>query len=377
MRIVLLCYSLAAGGAERQLAALAKGLAARGHLVDVVTYYSDGIFEESLREAGVGVISAGKRGRWDLLGFLFRLLKILRELRPNLIHAYLGSPNVLAVLLRPFCRGRPAVVWGVRASNMDLDRYDWLWRLSFRLECRLSRYSDCIIVNSSAGLSHAKANGFPAAKFQTIPNGLDPGAWKLLDPLVGQGFRTTHNLPTGGLLIGIVGRLDPMKGHRQFLAAFARLREQRTDAHAICIGVGPDEYLAELFDEAERLGLAAHVSWLGLVSDMEAAYNAIDILVSSSLFGEGFSNVVLEAMACGCPCVVTDVGDSKDIVGELGLVVPPGDVPALASGMADLCRRKNSLNRNLIRQRVIERFCLERMVKNTEAVLLPLAEGRE
>jgi len=113
------------------------------------------------------------------------------------------------------------------------------------------------------------------------------------------------------------------------------------------------------------------IIWAGVREDIEPVYNALDILCSSS-YWEGFSNVIGEAMACGVPCVVTDVGDSAMIVGDQGIVVPPGDAKALAEGLKSMILKLDDFNHNDIRDRIIKKYTVEKMVDRTEELMIEL-----
>ncbi len=132
-KILFFIRSLNAGGAERQLVVTAKGLAEKGYQVTVLTFYSGGFYANEFNNSKVKLLSLHKKGRWDLLLFILRLRVILRQQAPDVIYSFMGTANILAVVLRPFV---PAarVVWGVRASNMDLEKYDWLSRWSYWFE---------------------------------------------------------------------------------------------------------------------------------------------------------------------------------------------------------------------------------------------------
>src|SRR5262249_3041913 len=133
------------------------------------------------------------------------------------------------------------------------------------------------------------------------------------------------------LLVGRVGRLDAQKDYPTFLRAAAEIARARSDTCFICVGTGPSGTERRLRDLGDELGLGDRLIWARPRDDMPAIYNALDVMVSSSAYGEGLPNVVAEAMACGVPCVVTDSGDSGWVVGDLGRVVPPSNVEALAS----------------------------------------------
>ena len=172
MKILFLFRSLYSGGAERQLVVLSKGLRERGHDVVVAIFYSGGPLEKELSEARVRIRALNKRGRWDLLGFFVRLIQVLREERPDILHSYLFDPNLVTLMLKPLFP-TTKVVWGIRSSHLDFRHYDWLFRLSFKLNCWLSRFPDAIIANSHVGREYHLALGYPAEKTVVIPNGID------------------------------------------------------------------------------------------------------------------------------------------------------------------------------------------------------------
>lgn len=366
MNITFLIRSLDYGGAEWQLVVLAKGLHGRGHNVVVLVFYANGTLEKELYDAGVTVRVLDKKGRWDVAGFLWRLFRVVAQDKPDIIHGYLGIPNILTVLLKPIFPGI-RMVWGVRASNMDLKRYDWLSRLSYRLECMLSRFADLIITNSHAGFDYAAKNGFPKSKMLVIPNGIDTDRFRP-DPSAGRLLRMEWGIADDEKLIGLVGRLDPMKDHSTFLRAAALLRNERKDVRFVCVGDGASGYREKLQALGRELGLEDCLIWAGARGDMLAVYNALDI-ASSSSYGEGFPNVIGEAMACGVPCVVTDIGDSAHIVGDAGIVVPPKDPAALAAGLKLALCRWSTRESFPGRERIVSFFSVRLLVQTTEKVL--------
>lgn len=367
--ILFLARSLDRGGAERQLVVLANGLARRGHAVAVAVFFGGGAYESELAGTGVRVIHLGKKDRWDILPFLYRLVRLLRKERPAVLHSYLGVPNILVAALKPLLSGT-RIVWGVRASNMDLARYDWLSRLAYVLERRLARFAHCIIANSRAGKHHAIANGFPADRIVVIPNGIDTDCFRP-NPEGRRRVRAEWGLGDHEILVGLIGRLDPMKDHPVFLEAASNIARVRRDVRFVCVGGGPADYAEALKQHAATLGLTNQLIWVGARDDMPAVYSALDI-ASSSSYGEGFSNTIAEAMACGVPCVVTDVGDSALIVGDAGSVVPPGDYNALAAAIGRLIDRPHEERLELgevCRARVVSKFGIDRLIQRTEEAL--------
>jgi len=370
MKITFLIRSLNYGGAERQLVALAKGLHERGHSVGVAVFYPGGPLEKDLREAGVPVRALDKLGRWDVLGFLWRLTRLLREERPDILHSYLVVPNLVTVMFK-LLFPRIKMVWGVRASNMDLSRYDWFIRMTYRLERLFSRFPDLIIVNSQAGRRDHFAHGFPKEKMVVIHNGIDTQRF-CPNPGARRRGRAEWGVSEDEKLIGLVGRLDPKKDHPTFLKAAALLAQEREDVRFVCVGDGLADYRQELHKLGQELGLTERLIWAGARDDISAVYNSLEIASSSSSYGEGFPNVIGEAMACGVPCVVTDVGDSAWIVGDAGVVVPPKNHHALADGWRDMLRRLGDHRLSLsekARARVALHFDLDALVQKTSDLL--------
>jgi len=327
MNIVLLIRSLNYGGAERQFVVLAKELHNRSHQVTVVVFYPGGPLEEDLHNAGVQLRSLNKKSRWDIVGLFLRLIRFIHREKPDFVYSYLAVPNIVTVVPRLLFR-RIKFIWGVGASNVDLKQYDWLTRSSNWLECKFSGFPDLIIANSHSALNYAVANGFPKSNMVVIPNGIDTDQF-CPDSLERKRVRKEWDVSENQKLIGLVGRLDPMKDHPTFLKAAALLGKQREDIRFVCVGEGLAHYRNQLHTLSKELGLTNRIIWAGARPDMPAVYNAFDIATSSSSYGEGWSNVIGEAMACGIPCVVTDVGDSAWIVGKNGIVVKPNDVNAV------------------------------------------------
>lgn len=362
VRWLFLTRSLNCGGSQRQLVALVQRLAQRNAAVGVATLYDGGPFHAELQATALPLFSLKKQTRWGLVRCLARLVRLVRRIRPAVLHGYLGTANILAVLVK-MAVPSVTVVWGIRASNMDLRRYGWLDRILYRLESRLSRFCDLIIVNSERGLDHAVAQGFPAEKMLCIPNGIDTERFKP-DADAGRRFRRTLDIRDDVPLVGLVGRIDPMKGHGTFLAAAASLIAAGARARFVCVGDGDARLKEQLRLQADRLGLTRLLSWVDEHDPVEEIYNGLDLATSCSSYGEGFSNAVAEAMACGRPCVVTDVGDARRIVGDTGIVVRADRSDELAAAWRDLLSRSRSERAALgdaARERIVRRFGLDRL----------------
>ena len=365
-KIAFLIRSLDVAGAERQLAYLARGLKDKGISVTVGIFYRGGGLEELLLSNDVPIVYLEKRGRWDILGFLIRTQAWVRREKPNVLHGYLTGANIVVILLKPFFHSL-YIVWGVRASNMLLENYDKLARFTFKLSVWLAGFTDLIIVNSNSGYDYHAANGYPSDQMVVIPNGIDTNLFAP-DLSARQHQRALWGIDEGATLIGIVGRLDPMKDHRTFLQAASKVLSKRKDVLFVCVGGGDIKYLEDLQQYSEGLGLSDNIRWLPGQVDVENAYNALDVLVSTSAFGEGFSNTLAEAMACGVRCIATNVGDAEKILLDTGVVVPPGNSSAVADGilaLLDCSNRENSKFKKLARDHIRKNYSIDQLVSNT------------
>ncbi|MCA9877718.1 MAG: glycosyltransferase [Thermomicrobiales bacterium] len=372
VRIVFLISSLQRGGAEKQLTLLVRGLDRSVFDVSVVTIYDGGDLSAEISAMGnTCLLSAAKGGRTDSAAAFSRLMRLVQNLKPDIVHGYLDTGNVLALIAGRLCGAK--VAWGVRASNFEsapLDRTSRVYRAAAE---RLSNAADLIIANSESGRAYAISRGYPDARTIFIPNGFETARFAP-DSAVRMRQRAAWGLPPDSPVIGLVARLDPVKDHPTFLRSAALLARERPDAQFVCIGGGAEEYRGRLIELSRRLGLDNRLVWAGEVSDMCAAQNALDVGTSTSTT-EGFSNAVGEAMACGVPCVVTNVGDSARLVGDTGLVVPSGDEEAIKTAwkqLIELSPAERAVLGGRARARIVGQFSTQALVRETSAALLGL-----
>jgi glycosyltransferase involved in cell wall biosynthesis len=372
IRLLILIRRLEAGGAERQLIELIKALDRSQFAVTVVTYYEGGeLAAEARALAGVNLVSLNKTGRWDSVGFFLRLCATVRSVRPHIVYGYMSIANELALLAGRWFGAR--VVWGLRASNMDFTHYDAPQLVMFRVGALLSPLADTIIVNSEAGRAYYARSAYRNRHMVVVHNGIDSQRFHP-DRAAGERVRAAWGLGSHERVVGVVARLDPMKDHATFLRAAALVQRDRPGTRFVCVGgAGQPAYRDHLRSLAAELGLSSCLLWTGVRTDMCEVYNALDVLVMSSCWGEGFPNVVGEAMACGVPCVVTAVGDSAHIVGDTGVVVPPRDPEALARGIVALVNEEPGGARGkAAHDRIEQLFSTARLAEATAALLQQL-----
>jgi len=376
MKVLFLTRDLGIGGSQRQLAVLASGLAGRGHDVAVVTLYGGGALEGLVGDSGARLVSIEKRNRWDVIAPLARLRWLFVAERPDVVYAFLPTQTTLAALLLPR-RLATKLVFGLRAGGMQLNHYDRLSALTYRSEAWLSRRADLSIANAQAVRADAATRGFQVDRIVVVPNGIDTDAIRP-DAAAGRAERRRWGVPANAFVIGCVARLDPMKDHANLINAAAAFARTNPDARFVCVGDGSSDTRKMLITLANSLEIADRVLWVGTTDDMKAVYSAFDIATLTSAFGEGFPNVIGEAMACGIPVVATDVGDAGQIIGEFGEVVPPRNPDCLCAAWSRLRRRleQNPALHEATRSSIIARYGLHAMLCRTEDILTPLVAGR-
>jgi len=375
IRLCFLSSTLDIGGAERQLLELARRIDKTRFDITVVSFHEKGtLLPEFERIDGIKVRVLKKgafTGRWR---FWIDLWNTIRELKPDILHGYLDYPNIYSLLLGRLLGAK--VVWGIRNSELDRISYDWKARQLYYLNAHLSRYVDRIIINSWTGLEYHSAHGYNRKRMVVIQNGIDTKRF-LPDRVAGERLRLELGIDPSAMVIGVIGRLDPIKGHLTFLQAAKYLLTHWPEVRFLCVGEGPETYKKKLVSAGESLDLAGHIIWAGPRQDMSSVYNALDIFTSAS-YGEGFSNAIGEAMACAIPCVVTDVGDSKQIMGETGIVIPAKDAAAMEQAWCSLFALGHDARRNMgvqARDRVQRKFGLDDMIAKSEKVLAELIPG--
>lgn len=386
LKIVHVITGLNPGGAETWLTRLLLRLPAERFRSQVVSLLDGGELAGVIRSMGVPVLSLGMgRGLPDPRG-LWRLARLLREQRPQVVQTWLYHADLLGLLAARLSGCGAAVSWGLRCAYMDLARYGLGTRLTLRACVALSGRPEAVTANSQAGADHHLALGYRPRRMVVLENGVDGGHFRP-DAEVRARLRQEWAVPEGAPLVGLVARVDPMKGHAVFCRAARELLRTRPEARFLFCGAGTEPGGAELDALMARFGLSNAVVRLGRREDMAQVYAALDALVLPSL-GEGFPNAVLEALSCAVPCVCLDVGDARAMCGSGGLVAPrelsgPGASEAdragfLARALGQVLGLEAQARAELGasgRSHVLERYGLDRAVERWAAHFESLAVG--
>jgi len=332
IKVLHIITGLNDGGAEAVLLRLISGSCTSSVQHNVISLMDRGVYAARLEQAGAPVYTLGfLRGRVSATG-LVRMFRLVRNIRPDIVQAWMYHANLLGGFVA-WLAGVRSIAWGIHHSNLD-PAYNSAATLRVARLCgRLSGWMPRKIVSCSAHatLVH-QAIGYRADKFVQIPNGYN---MELFQPNheSRHAVRAELNIEADAFVFGMVARFDAQKDHANLVQALGLLKLHGVPFTCLLIGNGMDAANNELCGWITAAGVSEQVRLLGPRGDVPAVMNALDVHVLSSL-GEAFPNVLAEAMACGSPCVTTDVGDAAVIVDAHGWVVPPQDAAALAEGIA-------------------------------------------
>jgi len=366
MKVAHIISGLGEGGAEATLYRLCLQDHANSHTV--ISMMDEGLYGERIRQAGARVVCLNMSpGRLSATG-LYRLWRLLRRERHDVVQTWMYHADLIGGLVARLA-GFKRIFWGIRHSTLEPGKNSRSSILVARLCARLSRLVPTAIIccAENAAVAHRQL-GYCPDKLLVIPNGYDMERFPL-EPARGQAWRQSLGIPPEVNLIGMIGRFNPQKDHHSFLRGLAGVARSRGDVLGVLVGNGLNESNATLMAWVRELGVEKKLLLLGQRNDIPDLLNALDLHVLSSSFGEGFPNVVAEAMACGTPCVATDVGDARLIIGEAGWVVPPRSSAALADAIAQAleeARRTPHIwhrRRLECRQRIASRYSLRRMAE--------------
>lgn len=349
VRVCHVITGLEVGGAETMLAKLCETIDRERVRSTVIALRAGGPLADRIRAAGVEVIELDMPPGSPRAAFMIgRLRQAVLGSGADVVQGWMYHANMAAVL--SFLR-RP-VLWNIRQTLYDPRRERPITRLVIRASAGLSRIPRVIVYNSEVSAAQHAARGFSPDRARVIPNGFDAVRFRP-DARARAQVRAELGIGPSEPVVGLVARLHPMKNHRMFVAAARRILEAIPNAHFVMVGDGVTR--AAFPDE---LGGRLHA--LGTRSNLERLTAALDVACSTSSWGEGFPNVLGEALSCAVPAVATDVGDSRMIVGDAGIIVSPGDTQAFADAVRRLIEQPEARRRmgDAGRTRVLQRFSI-------------------
>jgi glycosyltransferase involved in cell wall biosynthesis len=373
LKVLHLISSLNTGGAQRMLCKLvARSDRTRFRHV-VVSLIEPGPVGKTIADLGIPVHHLDmQRGVPDPRAVI-RLRAMLRREVPDVLQTWMYHADLVGFLAAvPL---RMPIAWNIRGSLHE--NPGLAISAVIKLCARVSRFLAVVVTNSDAARVQLTELGYLPKRWVLIPNGFDLAEF-IPNSSARQAVRRDLELPAEAVLIGSVARFHPQKDHRTFLKAASLLGRQWPELHFVLVGRDVTPSNTTLQEWIEDEGLGDRVYLLGERTDIPSLTASLDIATCSSAYGEGFPNVIGEAMSCGVPCVVTNVSDLADIVGDTGVVVPPRDAEALAAAWNQLLQLGPERRRELgarARDRVGTHYSLDLVVRQYEELYEQL-EGR-
>ena len=320
IRLTHIITGLNTGGAEMMLYNVLSQMNRDAFSAEVISMLDAGTLGEKITRLGIRVRTLNMRPGIPSPRALWRLVQMLKEHPPDLIQTWMYHANLMGSVAAVMAGNIP-IVWGIHHSNFDPHkskrRTVWTMKAAALLSSRVPKGVICC--GEAPKRVHIQA-GYDAQKMTVIPNGFDLEEFSP-DALARLAVRRELNIPNNAPMIGLVARFHPKKDHRTFIEAAGLLHQTRPEVYFILCGEGVHPENQELFGWIQKAGLTDRCRLLGAREDMPRLMAALDVATSSSSYGEGFPIVLGEAMACGVPCVATDVGDSALLIGATGRIV--------------------------------------------------------
>lgn len=367
MKICFIITGLSTAGAEVMLYKLLSNINRDKFHPVVVSLIDKEIVGNQIEALGIPVVSLGINSGTSLLSATSKLIRIIAKVKPDLIQGWMYHGNLAAQFTSIVSFKSIPIIWNIRHSVYSLRYEQASTALVIRILSYLSTSPKTIIYNSKLSAGQHEKLGYCQSKSLIIPNGFDTNVFQVSTKAYFS-LRKELSLAEDKFIIGLVARFHPMKDHNNFLRAAATLLKNNSGIHFVLAGRNVDSDNRKLVNLIHRLDIQEKTHLLGErqnIAYITAAFN----LATCSSYTEAFPNVIGEAMSCGVPCVVTDVGDSAFIVGDTGRVVPPQNSEALAKAWQELIDLGMEGRKALglaARTRIVNNFSLESVVARYE-----------
>jgi len=371
MIITHIISNLNRGGAEGVLFRLSVSDKKNEHIIISLT--NEGFYGPILKSSGIKVYTLNIDSKKIRLKDFLMLFKLLKNINPNIIQTWMYHADFFGGITARLA-GFKDVFWNIRHTTLTPNDSKRTTILIAKLCARLSKIIPKRIICCAESAMDVHINlGYSKKKMIVISNGYDVSLFKPSKDLKFI-FRKELTFDSKTIILGMVGRFHPQKNHLGLLRSLAIVKKSYDEFKFLLIGRNLDHQNLILNNEIKKQNLESNIILLNQRSDVPAVMNALDINVLSSSSGEGFPNVLAEAMSCGTPCVTTNVGDAALIVHETGWVSPPNDSIALANSIIEAIKERNldekswNLRRENCRNRIVENFSLDKMIENYHLV---------
>tara|TARA_B100001778_G_C18604478_1_gene639062 strand:+ start:4057 stop:5223 length:1167 start_codon:yes stop_codon:yes gene_type:complete len=375
IKITHIITGLNTGGAERALYNLLASDFGSKYDCSVISLIDEGTYGTKIRALGVPVYVLNMRADFSIFNSIILLRNIIKKIAPDILQGWMYHGNLAATIARYFCDEASILAWNIRHSLYELKTENFKTRLIIKANKIFSRRANAIFYNSRVSKSQHENFGFDHKNSVYNPNGFDID---ILSPseekrrIVRGKLRISDN----DIVIGHVARYHPMKDHASFIKAAIMAMSERSDLVVLMIGRGVKANTSFLLSDLPET-LITRFHFLGERSDVYDLMQSMDGFCLSSAWGEGFPNVLGEAMSVGIPCITTDIAESSEVVGNTGIVVPPSDPEKLAEALLtflNLSTSKKFALGQAARRRIKENYLMRINIECYEATYQKLTK---
>jgi len=318
-KILHVISGLSTGGAEMALLRLLLMSDKAQYNIKIISLTNYGSIGKKIEKNGFYVLSLKLNNYKSFFPSLLKLKKLLNNFKPDLIQGWMYHGNLMALILCVYSSNSPALVWNVRHSLYKLSHEKFLTQLVIKLNRFFSNKPNALIFNSQLSLRQHKKFGFLSKHVNVIPNGIDIDKFSF-SKKYRKDIREELKIPQNFFVVGHIARFHPMKNHTLFLKVAVEIARRFSKSHFILVGKDID-YNNYNLKKHIPIDLRYKFHLLGERSDIHKIICGFDVFCLTSSWGEGFPNVLVEALSIGIPCVSTDVGDSKNIINDAGVIV--------------------------------------------------------
>ena len=360
-KIVHIISGLKSGGAERSLFNVCNSNISDYFKQSVICLGDKAIYGDKLEELGVEVYYLNFKNNNKLYAFL-NFKNIIKKISPDIVQGWMTHGNFASVLAYFILSGRPSLFWNIRQTVYKLKHEYILTRFLFLINILLSRIPNGIISNANISIKQLIKFCYKNDSFILIPNGFDTNYWKP-DHNLRQIERNKLKFNENDFVLGYVGRYHPMKNIKLLLEAFHKLSQQNSKIKLVIVGQNLNNYNIKEKSIIDMIP-QNQILIIDNTEDVKKYYNIFDLLILCSAWGEGFPNVLGEAMSSELCCISTPVGDAPDILEDVGYLVPLDDVDFLIEKVKNCMDNPEELNKlgRKARIKILNQYSMEKTI---------------
>lgn len=365
-KIIHIIHGLGQGGAERTLFNLLKTMPDSHYEFGVIVFGNPSFYSSHIEALGIPIYYLNVR-KINLIKATYRLTKLLRKTRPDIVQTWLYYSDLLGGISAKLCRVK-RVIWGIRCEGINLKKSTTVLKKCCATLSWIIPHS--IVSNSSVAAQKHIQSGYSAKKMHVIHNGYDPEQYA---PQKNRDFLkqlTNKTIPEDALIIGTLARYHHDKDYLTLIRAIDAICELHPKAYFVFCGQGCNETNEHLNKHLSSLRYKENVLLINGTDKVPTYLNTLDIFVLSSKT-ESFPNSLAEAMLCGLPCIATDVGEVREMVGNAGIIIPSQNSQELITACLTLItqsKEQRTQLEHLARNRIKQSYSIENNIKKFDTI---------